>query len=58
LEQAVLVLVGDPLEDQPFRRHFKDELPSATAGLKLIDLRDDAVERVAGVAERDAQRFA
>ncbi len=33
-----LVLVGDPLEHQPFRRHFIGELPQAAAGLSLIDL--------------------
>jgi signal transduction histidine kinase len=33
-----IALVGDPLERQPFRRHFKDELPRVTEGLALIDL--------------------
>jgi signal transduction histidine kinase len=33
-----VALVGDPLEKQPFRRNFKDELPKALEGLELIDL--------------------
>lgn len=33
-----VALVGDPLERQPFRRHFKEELPRAAADLKVIDL--------------------
>ena len=33
-----VVLVGDPFEKQPFRRHFIAELPRAAADLTLIDL--------------------
>src|SRR5215211_5094970 len=33
-----IALVGDPLERQPFRRHFKEELPLVARDLALIDL--------------------
>lgn len=33
-----IALVGDPLEKQPFRRHFIEELPRVAADLTLIDL--------------------
>ena len=33
-----VVLVGDPFEKQPFRRHFKEEIPRAAADLTLTDL--------------------
>jgi signal transduction histidine kinase len=33
-----VVLVGDPFEKQPFRTHFKEELPRAATDLTLIDL--------------------
>ncbi|MFL5046243.1 MAG: ABC transporter substrate binding protein, partial [Xanthobacteraceae bacterium] len=33
-----IALVGDPLERQPFRRHFKEELPLVAQDLALIDL--------------------
>ncbi len=33
-----VVLVGDPFDKQPFRRHFKEEVRQAAADLTLIDL--------------------
>jgi signal transduction histidine kinase len=33
-----VALVGDPLEKQPFRRHFKDAVAQAMVGLTLLDL--------------------
>jgi len=33
-----IALVGDPLESQPFRRHFREELPLAGKDLVFIDL--------------------
>jgi signal transduction histidine kinase len=33
-----IALVGDPLERQPFRRHFKEEMPLVAKDLALIDL--------------------
>ena len=33
-----IVLVGDPFEKQPFRLHFKEEIPRGAADLTLIDL--------------------
>lgn len=32
------VLIGDPLEQQTFRRHFKEELPRVASRMELIDL--------------------
>jgi signal transduction histidine kinase len=33
-----IAFVGDPLEKQTVYRHWKDEIPSATTGLQIIDL--------------------
>ena len=33
-----VAIVGDPFETHPVFRHFKDELPAATAELEVIDL--------------------
>jgi signal transduction histidine kinase len=43
-----IALVGDPLERQPFRRHFKEELRQATANLALIDLTGLPLAQVRG----------
>ncbi len=50
-----IVLVGDPLEKQPFRRHFKEELPQAGNDFSLIDLTglalDEVMKRVAALPD-------
>src|SRR5215475_12829958 len=33
-----IALVGDPLDKQPFRRHFASQLPDIMNGLTLVDL--------------------
>jgi hypothetical protein len=53
-----IALVGDPLETQPFRRHFKEELPLAIPNLALIDLTGlplgEVKKRVAALPEDSA----
>ena len=50
-----IVLVGDPFEKQPFRLHFKEEIPRGAAGLTLIDLTGlplaDVKKRVAALPD-------
>ena len=53
-----IAFVGDPLERQTVYRHWKDEIPSATMGLQIIDLTGlrmrDLRQRVASLAEHTA----
>src|SRR5262245_60421561 len=53
-----LALVGMPFELQSYNRHFKEELPVATAGLEIIDLLGlpmaDVLKRVAALPEDTA----
>jgi signal transduction histidine kinase len=53
-----VALVGDPLEQQTFRRHYKQELPIYTRDLELIDLTGLAMpelrKRVAALPENTA----
>jgi signal transduction histidine kinase len=41
-----IVLIGDPLEKQPFRRHLLDNLPEIAAGLKVRDLMGRSLREV------------
>jgi signal transduction histidine kinase len=56
-----IALVGDPLERQPFRRHFLQELPLIATELSLIDLTGLSMtelrRRVAELPERTAILF-
>jgi signal transduction histidine kinase len=53
-----VVLVGDPLDRQPFRRHFLDELASAAVNLEIINLLglplEQVKKRVAGLPDNSA----
>ena len=53
-----LALVGDPLETMPLYRHWKDEIPSSTKGLQIIDLTGltmrELRQRVASLPEHTA----
>ena len=53
-----IALVGDPLETMPLYRHWKDEIPSATIGLQIIDLTGltmrETRQRVASLPEHTA----
>ncbi len=53
-----IAFVGDPLERQTVYRHWKDEIPSATMGLQIIDLRGLAMrqlrQRVASLPDHTA----
>ncbi|HET9718424.1 MAG TPA: ATP-binding protein [Pseudolabrys sp.] len=53
-----IVLVGDPLDRQPFRSHFAGELPSLAANLGVTDLSglpmSEIQKRVATLPERSA----
>jgi signal transduction histidine kinase/ABC-type uncharacterized transport system substrate-binding protein len=53
-----IVLVGDPLDRQPFRGHFASELPSMAASLEVTDLSGlpmtEIQKRVAALPERSA----
>jgi signal transduction histidine kinase len=53
-----IALVGEPLEQQTYRRHFKQELPIYTRNLELIDLTGLAMpelrKRVAALPEDTA----
>ncbi len=53
-----IALVGDPLERQTVYRDWKDEIPSATTGLKVVDLRGlkmrELRQRVASLADDTA----
>ncbi len=50
-----IVFVGDPLEKQTVYRQWKDEIPSATIGLQIVDLTGmkmrELRERVASLAD-------
>ena len=53
-----IVLVGDPLDRQPFRSHFTSELPSVAANLEVMDLSGlpmaEVQKRVAVLPEHSA----
>jgi signal transduction histidine kinase len=53
-----VAFVGDPLERQTVYRHWKDEIPSATMGLQIIDLRGltmrELRQRVASLPDHTA----
>lgn len=53
-----IAFVGDPLERQTVYRHWKDEIPGATMGLQIIDLRGlkmrELRQRVASLADHTA----
>ena len=55
---GTIVLVGDSWDRQPLFRHWGDEVPTATSGLKVIDLvgqkMSDILKRVAELPERSA----
>jgi len=53
-----MALVGDPLESQPFRRHFKEEMPLLSEHVEWIDLTGlplaEVRKRVAALPEDSA----
>jgi signal transduction histidine kinase len=53
-----IVLVGENWDRQPLFRHWGDEIPAATSGLKVVDLvgqqMSDILKRVAELPERSA----
>ena len=53
-----IAFVGDPIERQTVYRHWKDEIPSATTGVQIIDLtglpRGELRQRVASLPDDTA----